>query len=473
MLSSKNLTLTILPLTMLASAQQKKPNFVFFITDDISPNDLGIYGNKQIKTPNLDKLAKKSIVFENAYLTASSCSPSRCSIITSRYPHNTGAPELGMSLPKDQLTVTQVLKNNGYYTVLSGKNHIRNSKSMGFDVCSDSKPAGAEKWVGHLKDRPKDKPFFFWFASHDAHHPFQFNKLAPHYKPSEVPVPPMLYDGPETRKELAAYYHEVSRSDYYVGEVIKELENQGIFDNTYFVFCSDNGRPFLRCKTYLYESGIQTPLLISGPKVKPGRSKSLISSIDFAATFLDLAGIKRPEFFQGRSFQNVLKNPEEAHRKTLFAERNWHIYQSHERMVRIGDYMYIWNAWPHKHNVAGESACYAFPTVKEYWEAGKQGKLTPKQLEFTQLPKKAELLFNVERDPLQMNNLSDSVEYQDMLKKFRKVLNKWQVDTGDTVPTNPTPNRQPLHKRVKKLPKRREFAGQKTNAKAINNPGQF
>lgn len=468
-----NKLLLIFSLLLGICTAAEKPNFIFFITDDISPNDLGIYGNKHIKTPHLDSLAKEALVFDNAYLTASSCSPSRCSIITSRYPHNTAAPELGMSLPKDQLTVSQVLKNNGYYTVMSGKNHIRNPKSMGFDVYSNSNPAGSEKWVGHLRSRPKDKPFFFWFASHDAHHPFQFNDLAPHYDPSEVPVPPMLYDGPETRKELAAYYHEVSRSDYYVGELIKELKKQGIYNNTYFVFCSDNGRPFLRCKTYLYESGIKTPLLISGPKVKAGRSASFISAIDFSATFLDLAEIKRPKSFQGRSFKKVLSEPKAPHRKFLIAERNWHVYQSHERMVRFGDYMYIWNAWPEKHNVAGESSCYAFPTVKEYWEAGKAGKLSAKQFEFTQLPKAPEQLFNVKRDPFQMTNLAESAEYKDMLRKFRKVLNQWQEETGDTVPTNPRDNRQPLHTRVRKHPKTKEFAGQKKNAKAINKPGPF
>ena len=100
------------------------PNFIFLITDDISPDDISVYGNKVVLTPHLEKIAAKGMVFDNAYLSISSCSPSRCSIITGRYPHNTGAPELHTKLPKDQITFVQKLREAGYHTVLSGKNHM-------------------------------------------------------------------------------------------------------------------------------------------------------------------------------------------------------------------------------------------------------------------------------------------------------------------------------------------------------------
>jgi arylsulfatase len=468
---------SILPFSMLGAPVPKnsikKPNFVFFITDDISPRDLGIYGNKKIKTPNLDKLASKAVVFDNAYLTASSCSPSRCSIITGRYPHNTGAPELHMQLPESQLSLAKIFKNFGYYTLISGKNHIAKPEQLGFDIYSDSRPSGAENWIKHLKERPKEKPFFFWFASHDAHHGFSFNELAPIYKTDEIEVPPMLYDGEGTRKELAAYYHEVSRTDYYVGKIMDELEKQGILENTYFIYCSDNGRPFPRCKTYLYDSGIKTPLLVMGPKIDSSRCKSIVSSIDFAPTFLDLARIDKPNSFQGISFKKLLKGENDGVREVAFAERNWHVYQCHERMVRFDDYLYIWNAWPEKYNVSGESSCYAFPAAKEYWEAAAKGLLTKSQLLMTRKNQPKELLFNVVKDPYQSNNIVDSVEYKPILRKMRKLLSQWKNETGDSVPVHPTPNRQPLHKRVGKTPKRGEFAGQKNNAISINNSGPY
>ncbi len=448
-----------------------KPNFVFFITDDISPDDLGMYGNEVIKTPNLDRLSKRGLVFDNAYNTISSCSPSRCSIITGRYPHNTGAPELHTSLPADQRTFVQEFRKAGYHTMISGKNHMAKPAQLGFAESSDSKPAGSEKWIDHLKNRPKDQPFFAWFASHDAHFDWQFNDKAPRYNPDNILVPPMLFNGPATRQEVANFYHEVSRTDYYAGELMKELERQGIADNTYFIYCADNGRPLPRCKTYLYESGIQTPLLIIGPGVSKGRTDSIVSSVDYSATFLELAGIKKPETVQGISFASVLKNPETSTRNVAFAERNWHVYQTHERMVRTGDFLYIWNAYPELHNTSGESSSLRFAAVKELWEAAKAGKLTPAQALLTQKPQPVEMLFNVARDPFQFSNLAENANHQATLKRMRGLLKEWTDQTGDCVPSNPTKDRQPLHESSKGAVKRGDFPGERTGATRINHPG--
>ena len=129
--------------------------------------------------------------FDNAYLTTSSCSPSRCSIITGRYPHNTGAPELHVRLPKEQVRFPELLREAGYYTVLSGKNHMFGNKDRAFDRITGGGGPGKEKdWVDHVKDRPKDKPFLFWFASTDAHRSWAISDEAPKYDPKEVIIPP-------------------------------------------------------------------------------------------------------------------------------------------------------------------------------------------------------------------------------------------------------------------------------------------
>lgn len=449
-----------------------RPNIVFVITDDISPDDLSIYGNTFVKTPVLDALSKKALVFDNAYLTISSCSPSRCSIVTGRYPHNTGAPELHTRLPKEQKTFVQALKKAGYFTVLSGKNHMGKASELGFDVSSDAHPAGSEKWVKHLKERPEGKPFFCWFASHDAHHGFTKTKHAPEYAADEVKTPPMLYDGPKTRKMLADFYHEVSRTDYYLGEVLKELERQGVRENTYVVYCADNGRPFPRCKTYLFESGIKTPLVIAGPGVKAGRTDSLVSSIDFSATFLALAGVKKPETVQGVSFVKVLGDHDAKTRDVAFAERNWHVYQNHARAVRTGDYLYIYNAFPNRHNVSMESSFYKYPAVEELWEMGKAGKLTVGQALTTKSSQPREMLFHVKDDPHQFKNLVGEAGEAEQLALMRKLLERWVAETGDSVPKNPTPDRQPLHTngpRVKLV--RGDFAGESKGATKVNHPG--
>lgn len=448
-----------------------RPNFVFFITDDISPDDLSVYGNTRVQTPDLDRIAAQGLVFDNAYLTISSCSPSRCSMITGRYPHNTGAPELHQSLPLDQRTFVQSLHEAGYYTILSGKNHMGKPKTLGFDVSSDSNPSGSEKWVKHLRDRPTDQPFFAWFASHDAHRDFTINDKSPIYQPDELDVPPMMFDGPGTREELAGYYHEVSRTDHYANEVMKELERQGIAENTYFVYCSDNGRPFPRCKTYLYDSGIRTPLIITGPNVAIGRSHSLVSSIDYAATFLQLAGIEKSATVQGVSLVPILSDPKVEVRDVAFAERNWHVFQNHQRAVRTGDWLYIWNAWPERHNLSGESATYGFAAVDELWEAAEAGQLTDAQALLTIKPQPTEMLFNVKSDPHQFHNLAQSPESFSTLERMRNLLGRWQDETGDSVPATPTLDRQELHESNTGKIQRGEVPGEDREATKINAPG--
>ena len=136
--------------------------------------------------------------------------------------------------------------------------------NRGFDKVSGGKgPSKSADWVPMLQERPKDKPFFFWFASSDAHRSWKLNDKAPLYKPEDIEVPPYLYDGPVTRKDLAEYMHEVSRTDYYMGQLRAELKRQGIEKDTYIIYMTDNGRPFPRCKTRLYDSGIRTPFLIA------------------------------------------------------------------------------------------------------------------------------------------------------------------------------------------------------------------
>ncbi|MFB3105085.1 MAG: sulfatase, partial [Pseudomonadales bacterium] len=339
------LALVIGPTTPAAA---DRPNFIFFLADDISWDDIGCYGHPTIKTPHIDRLAAAGLRFTNAYLTTSSCSPSRCSIITGRYPHNTGAPELHTSLPAGQVLFPELLKVAGYHTVLSGKHHMGNNANPAFSKISKGKGPGKEgDWVQLLKDRPKDKPFFCWYASTDAPRNWSINDEAPTYDPKDVIVPPYLVDGLKTREDLTGYYHEVSRFDHFVGEVVEELKRQGVLDNTVIIVMADNGRPFPRCKTRLYDSGIKTPFIAHFPNVvKPSVTESLVSAIDIAPTVLELAGVKRDKRLQGVSFAPLLDDPKAVTRDVVFAEHNWHVYRNHERLVRTGDWLYIRNNFP-------------------------------------------------------------------------------------------------------------------------------
>ncbi|MDA8990013.1 sulfatase [Opitutales bacterium] len=461
----------------------ERPNIVFFIADDVSQGDFGCYGHPVIKTPHIDSLSANGMRFDNAYLTTSSCSPSRCSIISGRYPHNTGAPELHVRLPLEQVRFPELLREAGYYTVLSGKNHMFGNKDRAFDQITRGGGPGNEKdWVSHVQDRPKEKPFFFWFASTDAHRGWSISEEAPKYDPKDVIIPPYLVDTPVTREDLTGYYHEVSRFDHYIGLVTAELKKQGVLENTMIVVAADNGRPFPRCKSRMYDSGIKTPWVVHFPEVikSPSATQSLISVIDLSATCLELAGVKSPECVQGRSFLPILEKAEIAIREVVFAEHNWHVYRNHERMVRFGDYLYIKNNFPNQPNLCYESDDH-YPAGEELWKAHAADKTNPDQQQVFANPCPTEELFQVKKDPHQLRNLVSDEKHQKALKRARTLLSKWTKQTGDSIPDNPTPNRHDPPKiengeilppgKAKTRNPHAEMPGASLNASKINHSG--
>jgi N-sulfoglucosamine sulfohydrolase len=420
--------------------EETQPNFIVFIADDAAWNDCGPYGNNQIKTPNINSLAEEGVVFNNAFLTISSCSPSRCSILTGRYPHSTGAPELHMPLPANQLLFAGELQKAGYYTAVAGKYHIGPKRSE-FDTIYGGGPSGCEHWVEALQNRPKDRPFFLWLASIDPHRKYAPNTIPEPHDPEEVIVPPYLPDNDSTRKDLAMYYDEISRMDSYIGKVMEELKQQGADENTLVVYMTDNGRPFPRGKTRLYDSGIKTPFIVRWPaKLKKGISDALVSSIDIAPTFCELAGAGIPESFQGFSFVPVLKDYNAQTRTYIAAEHNWHDYQAHERAVRNKQYLYIRNAFPQL-NASPPADAVNSITYREMIKMYQAGELNEHQQNCFITPRSAEELYDVVNDPFQLTNLAEVPESGKTLVEMRSLLDKWVEEYNDKVPGNPTPDK--------------------------------
>lgn len=433
--------------TSIAKQNQPKPNIVFIIADDIGWNDLGCYGNMYVKTPNIDKLSEGGLQFSNAFLTASSCSPSRCSIISGKYPHSNGAAELHTPLPENEIPFPLLLRENGYYTAHAGKWHMGPAAHRAFDLYTDENgydngDGGENMWIPFFKDRPKNKPFFFWLASHDAHRPWGADTFKITHDLNKLEVPIFFEDTPETRQDLASYYNEIARFDYYVGKVRAELERQGVLDNTIIIVTSDNGRPFPRCKTRVYDSGMKTPFIVSWPKAMKAKglqTESLISAIDIAPTILELAGIEVPEDYQGKSFLPVLNNPATEIRDEVFSEHNWHDYEAHERMVRTKKYLYVLNSRPNLTN-GGPADSKTSPTQHSLNLVRDAGKLTPAQADIFIVPRPAEELYDVQRDPLQLVNLASVPGYQNVLHEMRILLENWRMQTGDTTPEHLTPD---------------------------------
>jgi len=421
------------------SFAQETPNFIIFIADDVGWNDLGCYGNEVVQSPNMDQLAAEGIRFNKAFLTTSSCSPSRNSIITGRYPHNTGAAELHTSPPLDMQAFPKLLKEKGYYNVLAGKSHMGEFAYREFDQVLDDGSkfgdGGEAQWVQVVEERPKDQPFFFWFAGIDAHRIWGENEFSGTHDPNDITPPPFLPDGPLTRADLAKYYDEIKRFDHYIGEVRKVLEAQNALENTVIIVMSDNGRPFSRCKTRLYDSGIQTPFIVRwGEGIEaPAECNSLLSVIDIAPTILDLAKAEIPESIQGQSFRKLLENSAQPFREYVFGEHNWHDFEAHERSVRTDDFLYIRNYRPQFANQGPLDAVNS-DTHKELLALKEAGQLSPAQADMFSTPRPHEELYDCKNDPLQLVNLAAKPEYQAQLKELRATLNQWMMDTADSVP---------------------------------------
>lgn len=436
------------------------PNIVLIIGDDISAEDLGCYGNPGIQTPNIDRIAANGMRFDRAYLTASSCSPSRASIVTGRWPHANGNPDLatgallqeGLPWPMffDGLDYfPQLLQDAGYYTAQSGKWHLGYHWSRasgpaadGFDDTQPSQgPGGEEGWVGVLQDRPKGRPFFLWLASDDAHRGWAADRPKIH-QPEDVTVPPYLPDTPAVRADLAAYYDEIARLDHYIGRVVEELDRQNILNNTLIVFVADNGRPFFRSKAHIYDSGVKTPFIVHWPdRVAPGQvCDALISAIDIAPTFVSAAQLE----FENSTFQGISLLPQfddsdtPAHRY-VFSERNWHGYASHQRAARDRDgFLYIRNARPELNNLGTPD--YVTFMYRMYQE----GRLTAFQADSFLAPRPAEELYDYRNDPHQEVNLlldeASAALHLNKLEELRGTMDRWQALTGDTTPERFVPD---------------------------------
>ena len=424
-------------------AQDNRPNIIMIIADDIGYEDLGSYGNEIAVTPVTDRIATEGIKFSNFFLTTSSCSPSRSSIISGRYPHNTGAAELHTAMPEQILTFPELLKASGYFTGQSGKWHMGPVPRKGFDLIYDKQPqigqGGEDYWVPLLKERPKDKPFFLWLAALDAHRPWAENEFTGAHNPEEVLVPPYLANDDATKQDLANYYDEITRFDHFIGLVEEELERQGQLDNTIIFILSDNGRPFPRSKTRLIDSGIKSPLLVKWPNGLKGglTADALVSSIDLAPTFLQLAGVKIPDNFQGKSLLTVLKNPHMPFRNYVFAEHNWHDQEAHERMVRTKDYLYIKNNRAQYANPgpADSNASDSYADLKKLRD---QGKLNPAQADIFISPRPYEEFYSIVDDEFQLLNKATPTGENKTLDQMRKALEVWFIETDDSVPKNLT-----------------------------------
>ena len=437
-------TCSLLPAVTLSAqkneGRQARPNIVVFLADDAGM-DFGCYGNTAISTPNIDKLAAKGLRFERAFLTSPQSSPSRTSMMTGMFPHTIGTEDLHDGLAPGQRTIPGYLGEVGYETAVMLKTHWG---PVGDKQFSRILKAGYEPGQGPLTkttwdsydeflDDNKDNPFFLWVGFIDPHRPYNRDKCARINDPGEIDVPPFLVDDPATARDMADYYDEISRMDGDVGRMVAGLEKRGLSDNTIIVFLSDNGRPFPRCKGTLYDTGIQTPLIVVWNGVTRAgsvHSNGLVSTIDLAPTILDMAGVEKPADMYGESFVPLIRKPSGRGREFVFAERNWHDTDEYIRCVRTEKLKLVYNAYydlPHgtPMDVSTSDSWYSLKAAQ------REGGLTPEQSLLFECPRAMVEIYDLEKDPMELNNVADCPEYRERGKHLSKLLTDWQKQTGD------------------------------------------
>ena len=431
------------------TAADSRPNILFCLADDWGYPHAGVYGDPVVRTPTFDRVAREGVLFTRAFSAAPSCTPSRAAILTGQAPHRLAeGGNLHGFLPARYQVYPDLLESSGYFVGFARKGWGPGRFEAGGRARN---PAGPEfsDFADFLKKLPPGRPFCFWFGSHDPHRPYDKGSgEGAGLRPELVRVPPYLPDVAAVRSDILDYYFEVQRFDSEVGELLRQLENDGRLVNTIVVMTGDNGWPFPRSKANLYDSGTRQPLAVRWPAaVRGGRAlDDFVTLADLAPTFLEAAGLKPPLEMTGRSLLGLLAGSEQPGKRTaVFVERERHANVRRgdlgypARAIRTADFLYIRNfrsdRWPAGDpelyfSVGPFGDCDESPTkdwVLSHRFVADIARMF--RLAFEKRP--AEELYDLRKDPYQITNLAGAPEYAAAQKRLRGELERWMRETGD------------------------------------------
>lgn len=424
------------------SASTTPRNIILLTGDDLGWKDLSFYGNPNVRTPNLDRLARGGVSFDNAFDVTSTCSSSRTTYATGQYPHTHGVvglvhrlPEL--SLPEGTPTLASHLRDAGYVTAIEGKWHVAYPGLPDRYGYQEVLSSYAAQWI-HDTDRTidflqrfGDRRFFLEINYMNPHRNYvgRFEQHPDHPKdPKAIVIPDYVHlpDVPGVREELAGYYSQVDRMDVLVGELASGLEARGLLAETLIAFISDNGIPFAGNKLNLYDRGTGTPLFFHWPAGLPAAfaRADLVSSIDLMPTLLDAAGVAIPEGVQGRSLLPLLRDAARRDdRGVVFSEMTRHEGTPFPmRSVRTERHRYIRNYGDEPVPIEGEEQ----PWVAEVLAMDLPGY----RWKARRVP---EELYDLSVDPQEQNNLAGDPSFASVLTEMRGRLDDHLRATKDFV----------------------------------------
>jgi N-sulfoglucosamine sulfohydrolase len=410
---------------------QNRTNILWLISEDTSP-DLACYGHSLVKTPNLDRLASEGARYTNAFVTGPVSSTSRSAIMTGMYQTSIGAHQDPSHrsdthvLPNPVMPITEHFRRGGYFRCnCAGLNYKQEGKTD-WNFMYMTRPFDGTDW----SECPQGQPFFAQINFSLAQRNFRRDKRHP-IDPDQVTLPPCYPDHPLTRRDWADYLESIQLLDTEIGVVLQWLAKEGRADNTIVVYFSDNGRPHVRGKQWLYDEGIRIPLIVRWPgHIQPGTVvEDLISAIDFAPTFLAAAGLAPPPYLQGRNFLD----PKGKRPEYVFAARDrCDGTVDRIRCVRSKQYKYIRNYYtqrPYTQFNADKKLQYPMLTLMKVLHD--QTRLTPEQDQFMASIRPREELYDLQKDPDELHNLADDRKLRGVLRKHSRKLDGWIRSTKD------------------------------------------
>ena len=439
--------------TATAQTAPERPNILWITVEDMSPR-LPAYGDSTVETPHISRLAKEGIVYENAFVVAPVCAPSRASILTGLYPTSFGAqhmrtmrrtsaiddvtdPDL-LAIPTYEAVpppgvraFTEYLRAAGYYTT----NNSKEDYQFGTPITAWDASSGEAHW----RNRPDpEQPFFAVFNIETTHESRVWRHAEDPWliDTTKVELPPYYPDTPTIRRDVARHYNNIHVMDGEVGEILGQLEEDGLTDETIIFFYSDHGDGLPRAKRWLYDSGLHVPLVVRFPdrRFSDGqgagtREDALVSLIDLPPTMLSLLGLPIPDYMQGQAF---LGEAQAAPRRYVYAAKDrMDPALDNARAVRDQRFKYIYNHHPERPFVQFLPYRDRMALMQELHRLNDAGKLEGPPALWFRKTKPPEELYDTHADPHEIHNLVGDTAYAAKLHALRAAFRVWEEETGD------------------------------------------
>ena len=453
---------------------QNQPNILWLVTEDMGAY-IPPFGDNTVATPNLTRLANEGVIFPNLYSTSGVCAPSRAAIATGMYPSSiganhmrttsytevTGLPKYDAVPPSEVKMISELMRMNGYYCTNNYKQDYQFKTPV--TAWDESSP------YAHWRNRAKDQPFFAVVNFTETHEsglfePYGFREIETrHYKSgdrnykwkgfgkshaknrmteAETPVhiskdtkfkvPPYLVDNKVTQRDLWKMYNNIAEMDKQVGAVLEQLEEDGLLENTIIMFYGDHGGPLPREKRLIYDSGLNTPMIVRFPnKISAGtKFNKLVSFVDFAPTLLSLIGQEPLEYMQGEAFLGSYQSKKPRKYIHAAADR-FDGFTDAIRAVRDNQFKYIRNYKPDQGYYLPVAYREKIPAMKELLSLKNEGKLNDIQKQWFRENKPKEELFDCVNDPFELNNLAENSKYKDKIQELSAEMDRWLAQIGD------------------------------------------